>query len=50
MNTQVKQSEKDCEKCFKIKCKNCGWEPDGEELKEIMIGKLSICPDCGFAK
>jgi hypothetical protein len=50
MNTQVRQSKKDCEICFKIKCKNCGWEPDEAELEEVMTGKLNICPGCGFAK
>ncbi len=50
MNTQTEQSDKDCEDCYKIKCKNCGWEPDEIEFKEVMAGRLNICPDCGGAK
>lgn len=50
MNTKIKQNEKDCEACFKIKCNNCGWEPDAKELSKLISGNLTNCPDCGFAK
>jgi hypothetical protein len=50
MNTKIKQNEENCEVCFKIKCKHCGWEPDEAELEKVMTGKLGVCPDCGFAK
>jgi DNA-directed RNA polymerase subunit RPC12/RpoP len=50
MNIQINKVQEDCEICFKIKCKKCGWEPDGTQLEKIMAGKLTVCPDCGFAK
>ena len=50
MNTKVKQKDKDCEDCYKIKCKNCGWEPDREELSKVLSGSLTNCPDCKKAK
>ncbi len=41
---------KNCEICYKIKCKNCGWEPDEIELPLVLSGKLTKCPDCGGGK
>ncbi len=40
----------DCEVCVPIKCKNCGWEPDDEELQLVLSGKLTSCPNCGIKK
>lgn len=42
--------ERDCEDCFKIKCKNCGWEPSEEEYQQIVQGNLKACPVCGGGK
>ncbi len=39
-----------CEDCYKIKCKNCGLEPDEKELSLVQTGKLANCPDCGGEK
>lgn len=50
MNTKVKQNKEDCEICYKIKCKNCGWEPNAKELPQVASGKLTNCPDCGETK
>jgi hypothetical protein len=50
MNIKAKQKEEDCETCYKIKCKNCGWEPDARELPKVLSGKLSQCPNCGKGK
>jgi uncharacterized Zn finger protein len=50
MNTQTKLNQEDCADCFKIKCKNCGWEPSAEELAQVLSGKLTNCPDCGSLK
>lgn len=40
----------DCENCFKIKCKNCGWEPDKKELIQVQKGALVSCPVCNKPK
>lgn len=44
------EKEKNCEICYKIKCKNCGWEPNEIELSQVLSGKLTKCPDCGGGK
>ncbi len=44
------EDKKDCEECFKIKCRNCGWEPKKKELPLVLNGKLTACPDCGGAR
>ena len=50
MDNQIKQKQADCEDCFKIKCRNCDWEPDGKELAKVLAGQLINCPDCGSLK
>ncbi len=44
------EREKECEICFKIKCKNCGWEPSDAEYAMVASGKLTSCPACGSLK
>lgn len=44
------EKEKNCEVCFKIKCKNCGWESGVIELPLVISGKLTKCPCCGGGK
>jgi hypothetical protein len=39
----------DCEACYKIKCKNCGWEPNDIQLSKVLNNEITICPDCGRA-
>jgi peptide subunit release factor 1 (eRF1) len=50
MNTKTKSNQEECIDCYKIKCKNCGWEPNEKELSEVLAGKLTNCPDCGSLK
>lgn len=47
---KAQQIIEDCEVCFAIKCKNCGWEPDELELAQVQSGTLIKCPDCGVEK
>ncbi|MBI3984924.1 MAG: hypothetical protein HY344_03205 [Candidatus Levybacteria bacterium] len=44
------KDQKDCKVCYKIKCRNCGWEPSEKELSLVLAGKLIKCPDCGGGK
>lgn len=44
------EKENNCEICFKIKCKNCGWEPNDLEVELVVSGKLTNCPVCGLLK
>lgn len=37
-----------CEVCFKIICKLCGWEADKNEVEAIQSGVLENCPECGW--
>jgi hypothetical protein len=46
----TKTDNVNCEDCFKIKCRNCGWEPSKEELILVNQGKLTSCPLCGGGK
>jgi hypothetical protein len=50
MKNQTKQVQEECKDCYKIKCKNCGWEPGEKELARVLSGKLTNCPDCGSLK
>ena len=38
-----------CDVCFKIICKKCGWQANNEETKEITVGKLTSCPVCNWS-
>lgn len=42
-----KNKDKNCEICYKIKCRGCGWEPDDAESDLLNKGLLTKCPDCG---
>jgi len=48
--TNVNVGKDECVDCNKIKCRNCGWEPDQEQEKKVLSGLLSKCPDCGGGK
>jgi hypothetical protein len=41
--------EKTCEECFKIKCRECGWEHDDEQVVLIKKEILMSCPVCNWA-
>ena len=38
-----------CEECYKIKCRSCGWEPDDIQLAKVINGEIKVCPTCGKA-
>lgn len=38
----------DCQECYKIKCRGCGWEPSPEEVVLIQKQIMTVCPDCGW--
>jgi len=40
--------EKDCDICYKIICKQCGWEACDAEVLAIQKGEITACPDCGW--
>lgn len=37
-----------CDVCYKIICRGCGWEPNEVEVKLIEREVLTSCPDCGW--
>jgi len=44
----MKNRPKDCEICYKIICKQCGWEANDEEVLKIQKGIITACPECGW--
>jgi uncharacterized protein YhbP (UPF0306 family) len=38
--------KRDCDTCYKIFCKRCGWEADEFAASEIKVGELTACPKC----
>lgn len=46
----AQKQDKNCEECYKIKCKNCDWEPDNSEVELLNHGILTKCPDCSSGK
>lgn len=46
MNTQENQN---CDVCFQIKCKMCGWIANEKETSEVQSGVLKNCPKCGWS-
>jgi len=43
-----KQEDTHCASCFKIICKQCGWEASDEEVVQIQNETLPACPVCGW--
>lgn len=39
---------KDCEVCYKIICRSCGWEATDSDVLLIQGGMMTKCPDCGW--
>lgn len=39
---------KECVTCFKIICKQCGWEAQECDVLLIQKGEMTACPDCGW--
>lgn len=44
----MKDQNQDCEVCYKIKCKNCGWEASDLQVRKIASGEITYCPACGW--
>jgi hypothetical protein len=42
------KQENNCEECFRIICKRCGWVASDEAVSQIQCGKLTACPECGW--
>ena len=42
------KNNKDCDICYKIICKQCGWEADDEAMMAIQKGTITVCPECGW--
>ncbi len=47
MNTE-KGKKLECNACYRIICKQCGWEATDEEVSRIQKGELAACPVCGW--
>jgi hypothetical protein len=41
-------SMEDCTTCYKIICKQCGWEARDCDVLAIQKGEMTTCPDCGW--
>jgi NAD-dependent SIR2 family protein deacetylase len=44
-----KMNKQDCETCYKIICKQCGWVASDEEVLKIQRGEMTVCPECGWS-
>ncbi len=38
----------DCDICYKIVCKGCGWTASPRDVLLIQSGRMKECPDCGW--
>jgi len=45
----IQKKLEDCELCYKIKCRGCGWEPDEIQLSKVLNSEITVCPTCGRA-
>jgi DNA-directed RNA polymerase subunit RPC12/RpoP len=43
----MKQKE-NCDICYKIICRQCGWEADDDAVLKIQKGEITACPECGW--
>lgn len=44
----MKNKKITCIDCFKIICRQCGWEADDVAVVQIQKGELIACPTCGW--
>lgn len=42
------KQEETCDICYKIRCRECGWEASDEEVLQIQQKALTACPICGW--
>lgn len=43
-----KTSKEPCDICYKIICKQCGWEAQDCDVLAIQKGEMNACPECGW--
>lgn len=43
------ENNQNCEICYKIVCRGCGWEPKDEEVLLIQKEELTACPLCSWS-
>lgn len=44
----VMKNTNDCDICYKIICRQCGWEADDGAVLQIQKGEMTACPLCGW--
>jgi hypothetical protein len=44
----MKSKKENCDICYKIICKQCGWEASDEDVLQIQKGQITACPECGW--
>ena len=42
------KDKQNCEICYRIICKQCGWVASDYDVSKIQKGELSACPTCGW--
>jgi hypothetical protein len=42
------KSKNECQVCYKITCKQCGWEATDEDVIKIQKAQLTACPLCDW--
>lgn len=42
------KKRKDCDICYQIVCKRCGWKADEDAVLQIQKGEMTACPKCGW--
>ncbi|HWY80164.1 MAG TPA: hypothetical protein VNW29_07440 [Candidatus Sulfotelmatobacter sp.] len=43
-----RQPDKDCDICYKIICKQCGWVASEADVLKIQKSEITACPECGW--
>lgn len=41
-------TQNQCEVCYRIVCRDCGWEATDEEVLLIQKEEMTSCPICGW--
>ena len=40
--------DQDCQICYRIICRGCGWTAGDEDVRCIQRGEMTACPECGW--
>ncbi len=48
MHNNAQDINQDCEVCYKIICKSCGWIASDEETLKVYKKEITSCPLCGW--